>query len=52
VVDVNGDQAPDLVWHHQVHGGIAVWYMSGTVRMGAATFPASTQPQWRLAGPK
>jgi hypothetical protein len=52
VLDVNGDQAPDLVWHHDLHGGTAVWYMSGTVRMAVETFPRPTQPNWALASPR
>jgi hypothetical protein len=52
VVDVDGDQTPDLVWHHVQQGWVAVWYMQGTARRDARSFPIAIETIWQLVGPK
>ncbi|HXG71850.1 MAG TPA: FG-GAP-like repeat-containing protein [Gemmatimonadaceae bacterium] len=52
VIDVNGDQTPDLVWHHISNGWVAVWYMNGTSRADHGSFPVIVDLNWKLVGPK
>jgi hypothetical protein len=52
IIDVNGDQTPDLVWHHATQGWVAVWYMNGALRMDVQTFPIAIELNWKIAGPK
>lgn len=50
--DINGDGAPDLVWHHRTNGTVVVWYMNGVGRIGYGQFPIPVDAQWRIMGPK
>ena len=52
IVDVDGDQAPDIVWHHDTQGWIAVWYMNGTALMDAQSFPVVVETNWKIVGPR
>jgi hypothetical protein len=52
VVDVDGDQTPDIVWHHDTAGWVAVWFMNGTLRTGVSSFPIAIDTNWKVAGPR
>jgi peptidyl-Asp metalloendopeptidase len=52
VVDIDGDQAPDLVWHHAGSGWVAVWFMNGAMRVDTRTFPIAIETSWKIVGPK
>jgi len=34
VADMDGNGSPDILWHNQTSGALAVWYMSGTTVTG------------------
>jgi hypothetical protein len=49
--DWNNDGRADLLWHHRVSGGLAVWYMNGPNRTGTAWLtPTAVDPAWRVVG--
>jgi hypothetical protein len=50
VSDFNGDNHPDIVWHHQVSGEVVLWYMNGAnLVSGTFTSPSSLpDTQWRI----
>ena len=52
VIDINGDQTPDIVWSHATRGSVAVWYMNGTVRMDTQFFPFMVDTTWKIGGPR
>ena len=52
IIDINGDQTPDIVWQHDQAGWVAVWYMNGMRRIGAGSFPVAVETNWKIAGPK
>ena len=52
VLDVDGDQTPDLIWQHATQGTIAVWYMNGTIRATVQSFPWIVGRNWTVVGPK
>jgi hypothetical protein len=39
-VDVDGNEFPDFLWHHQVSGALVVWYMNGTTLMSGQMITA------------
>jgi len=49
--DFNGDGNPDLLWQHQVDGGLVIWFMNGTTMTSAKWLtPSSVADQdWRVA---
>jgi len=50
VLDFDGDGKPDILWHHQRTGDLAVWYLDGAVRVRQeALSPPRQDPYWRLA---
>jgi hypothetical protein len=50
--DFNHDGSRDLLWHHQVDGSLAVWFMNGTSQIaGQAIAPASlSDVSWQVRG--
>jgi hypothetical protein len=50
--DFNTDGKPDLVWQHRTEGWVSLWYMDGTVRIGAASPSISkiADPLWQIVG--
>ena len=52
VIDIDGDQTPDIVWRHVTQGWVAVWYMNGTTRTDARSFPFIVDTTWKIAGPR
>jgi hypothetical protein len=52
VLDVDGDQTPDLIWQHAAQGAVAVWYMNGTLRASVKSFAWTVGSGWRIVGPK
>ena len=50
LMDVDGDQTTDIVWQHDTAGWIAVWYMNGTKRTGAQSFPVAVETNWKIVG--
>jgi hypothetical protein len=48
----NGDGKPDIVWHHQGSGEIAIWFMNGSVlTSGTFTTPSAlADTNWKLVG--
>ena len=50
VVDLNGDDKPDVLWHHQVTGDLYVWFLDGTVTTsGSYLTPKSfTDTRWQI----
>jgi hypothetical protein len=49
--DFNGDQHPDLLWHHATEGWVAVWLMNGTTLVSSAyTTPNRlADTNWKIA---
>jgi hypothetical protein len=45
--DFNGDRNPDIVWHHNLTGAMAVWFMNGLTRLSDAPLPALPAP-WKV----
>lgn len=52
VADFSGDSKPDLLWQHQITGGLVTWIMDGTTRLSARwlTPSASTDLNWKVVG--
>jgi hypothetical protein len=54
VLDMNGDQKPDLVWQHRKAGWINTWLMNGTTVMRMASLQPGQVGDlgWRIIGPR
>jgi VCBS repeat protein len=52
VIDLNGDTNPDLVWHHQGSGWIAIYLMNGTNVMQQISVTQASDVQWQIVGPR
>jgi hypothetical protein len=52
-VDMDGNEFPDFLWHHQTTGALVVWYLNGTTLMLAqASTPSQVDPVvWQLVAP-
>jgi hypothetical protein len=52
VTDLNGDGWPDLLWQHRTNGGLAGWFMRGTVMQSATMLTPSSvaDPLWKIVG--
>lgn len=52
VADFNGDGQPDLLWHDQKEGWLAVWYMQGRQMITNAYLEPKrvSQTNWQIAG--
>lgn len=52
VGDLNGDGAPDLIWHHRTAGLAAVWLMDGLQAADARllTAPVVADTAWQMVG--
>ncbi|MGB2713732.1 MAG: FG-GAP-like repeat-containing protein [Vicinamibacterales bacterium] len=50
VVDVNGDDMPDLLWQHGVTGDVAAWLMNGTTLMSPLRIATITDTNWHIVG--
>ena len=49
ITDVDGDGKPDLVWHNQSTGMLAVWLMNGhTMTASLPVVPGAVPPVWQL----
>jgi 6-phosphogluconolactonase (cycloisomerase 2 family) len=44
VADFNGDNRPDLLWHHRLAGQVVIWYMNGTVLSGGTFTTPAAEP--------
>ena len=49
--DFNGDGHPDLLWHHQTQGLLALWVMNGLNQVSATALTPDrvTDTNWRIA---
>jgi hypothetical protein len=52
VGDLDGDGAPDLIWHHRTSGHVAAWLMDGLRSVDARLLsaPVVEDPAWQLVG--
>jgi len=48
--DFDGNGSPDILWHNQTSGALAVWYMSGTTVSGNE-FISWVMPPWKIVAP-
>lgn len=46
--DFNGDGRSDIVWRNSGSGANAVWFMSGSSRLGTASLPSTTDLSWEI----
>jgi len=49
VGDLDGDNRPDIVFHHRLSGALGVWLMNGFNVAASVALP-SIDPSWRLVG--
>ena len=49
VGDIDGDNRPDIVFHHRLSGALGVWLMNGFNVAASVALP-SIDPSWRLVG--
>jgi len=53
VEDANGDGWPDIVWHNETTGQIALWTMvGGNLRSVSAFNVALSDSNWKMVGPR
>lgn len=52
VGDIDGDNWPDLIWHHRVTGDVATWLMNGTTKVSGIVFGHAPDTNWQLVGPR
>ena len=52
VGDMNGDDAPDLIWQHRVDGRVAVWVMNGTTMVAGTVIAQVADTGWEIVGPR
>jgi hypothetical protein len=52
IADFNQDGSADLVWRHEGHGGVAIWFMDGpTMRAGVPLGPGEVPDlNWKIVG--
>jgi len=52
VIDADGDNQPDLVWHHAATGLAILWYMDGVTQSRDPSFAETVSINWKIVGPK
>jgi PKD domain-containing protein/VCBS repeat protein len=52
IVDVNGDDMPDVLWQHGVTGDVAAWVMNGTTLMWPVRIGRMADTNWHIVGPR
>jgi hypothetical protein len=48
VGDFSGDSKPDILWHNEANGAMAVWFLNGAVTSGSLDLPYQTDPAWKV----
>jgi hypothetical protein len=50
IVDLNGDDQPDIVWRNTTTGENSVWLMSGTSHVATQAVDPQPDPNWSIGG--